>query len=120
MKAVRELGLHEQVAILPGVGVLPGPKTARMINEKVPGLEVPEWVIERMEGVPKERRRAEGVAIAIETVQQIREIEGVSGVHLTAMFKKGKADAIQEIGEAAGLLPRPALESVAVPAIAAE
>ena len=120
MKAVRDLGLHEQVAILPGVGVLPGPKTARMINEKVPGLEVPEWVIERMEGVSKEKRRAEGVAIAIETVQQIREIEGVSGVHLTAMFKKGKADAIQAIGEAAGLLPRPALESVAVPAIAAE
>ncbi len=120
MHAVRDLGLHEQVAILPGVGVLPGPKTARMINEKVPGLDVPEWVIERLEGVPKGKRRAEGVAIAVETVQQIREIQGVSGVHLPAMFKKGKLEAIQAIGEAAALLPRPPLEPMAVTAVGSE
>lgn len=109
MQNVRDLGLHKHVAILPGVGVLPGVKTARMIHESVPGLEIPEWVIKRLEGVPKEKQRAEGVAIAIEIVQQLREIEGVAGVHLTAMYQKGKAEAIQTIGEAAGFLPRPPL-----------
>lgn len=52
-------------------------------------------------------------------VQQIREIEGVADVHLTAMFQKGKAEAIQAIGEAADLLPRPLLTwPVQVPAMA--
>lgn len=67
------------------------------------------WVIKRLEGVPKEKQRAEGVVIAIEIVQQLREIEGVAGVHLTAMYQKGKAEAIRAIGEAAGFLPRPPL-----------
>ncbi|HZQ09100.1 MAG TPA: methylenetetrahydrofolate reductase C-terminal domain-containing protein [Anaerolineae bacterium] len=106
MQNVRDMGLDKHVAILIGVGVLPGPKTARMINENVPGLEIPEWVIERMERLPKEKHRDEGIAIAIEMVQQIREIEGVAGIHLTAMFQKGKAEAIQAIGEAVGFLPR--------------
>ncbi len=108
MRRVRELGLHKQVAILPGVGVLPGAKTARMINAHVPGLEIPESVIIRLEGVSKDRQRAEGIAIASEIVQQMQQIEGVAGVHLTAMYQKGKVEAIQAVGEAAGILPRPA------------
>jgi 5,10-methylenetetrahydrofolate reductase len=109
MRQVRDLGLHRKVAILPGVGVLPGVKTARAINANVPGLTIPDDVIRRLEAAPKERQRDEGIAIATEIVQALQGIEGVAGVHLTAMFQKGKADAIQAIGEAAGLLPRPSL-----------
>lgn len=120
MQAVRDMGLHKHVAILVGVGVLPGPKTAHRINESVPGLEIPEWVIQRMEGVPKEKRRTEGIAIAIEIIQQLREIEGVAGVHITAMFHEGKPEAIQAIGEAVGFLPREPLPDLpTLPVIAA-
>jgi len=103
MMRVRDMGLHERAAILAGVGVLPGPKTAQMINQNVAGLEVPPAIIRRMQGVPAEKRRAEGLAIAVELSQQIAEIEGVAGLHLTAMFRTGKAEAVQEVIESAGL-----------------
>jgi methylenetetrahydrofolate reductase (NADPH) len=57
-----------------------------------------------MEGVPKEKAAAEGVRICLETIAQLREIKGVSGIHLMAIEWE---EVVGEIVTSAGLLPRP-------------
>jgi methylenetetrahydrofolate reductase (NADPH) len=123
MTKVRELGLHEKVYILAGVGPLKSPAMARYMKDNVPGLRVPDQLIARMEaaGAPwagkskdeltKEDKKArstawqdEGIQICIELIQQIRMIEGVAGVHIMAIEWE---DAVKPIVEGAGLLPRP-------------
>jgi len=54
--------------------------------------------------VPKERQGEEGIRICVETIQRLREIPGVRGVHIMAIEWEEK---VREIAEAAGLLPRP-------------
>jgi 5,10-methylenetetrahydrofolate reductase len=123
MAKVRELGLHEKVYLLAGVGPLKSPTMARYMKDNVPGLRIPDQLIARMEaaGAPwagkskdeltKEDKKArsaawqtEGIKICIELIQQIREIEGVAGVHIMAIEWE---DAVKPIVEGAGLLPRP-------------
>ena len=115
MRRVVEMGLHEKVSILAGVGPLKSTPMARYLHEKIPGLEVPDYFIQRMDdavkGIPEEEKearrdawRAEGIKICIEQIQEAKEIEGVAGVHIMAI--KWEA-AIRPIVEGAGLLPRP-------------
>ena len=104
MAMVRELGLHERCAILAGVTPLKSVGMARYMKTQVPGMDVPDEVIDRLKGVPKERQAEEGVRICVETIQRLREIPGVRGVHIMAIEWEEK---VREIVEAAGLLPRP-------------
>ncbi len=127
MEKVRQLGLHEQTYILAGVGPLKSPGMARYMKNNVPGLLVPDALIERMtaasapwagkskDELTKEDKRArskaykeEGIKICIELIQQLREIEGVSGVHIMAIEWE---EAVQPIAEGAGLLPRPTVKT---------
>jgi len=82
MGQVRDLGLHEKCFILIGVGPLPSVRTARWLRNRVPGVYIPDAIIERMEKATDPRR--EGVRICVETIQQIQEIAGVAGVHVMA------------------------------------
>jgi methylenetetrahydrofolate reductase (NADPH) len=75
----------------------------------VPGIDVPESVIDRIEGVPPERQADEGIRIAVEIVEELREMRGVAGVHLISI--KGD-ESIVRLVEEAGLLPRPAVVGV--------
>ncbi|HIC89462.1 MAG TPA: methylenetetrahydrofolate reductase [Anaerolineae bacterium] len=115
MKRVVDMGLHEKVAILAGVGPLKSSGMARYMRDQVPGMIVADEYVERMRGaiagIPKEDKaarrkawRAEGIKICIEQIQQLMEIEGVAGVHIMAIEWE---EAIQPIVEGAGLLPRP-------------
>jgi methylenetetrahydrofolate reductase (NADPH) len=76
----------------------------KYMKNLVPGMDVPEAVIERLKGVPKEKQGAEGIKICIETILRLREIQGVRGVHIMAIEWEEK---VREIAEGAGLLPRP-------------
>ena len=82
MARVRDLGLHEKVFILIGVGPLASAKAARWIRANVPGVHIPDDVIRRLEGA--EKPAAEGRRLCVEMMQQIREIEGIAGVHVMA------------------------------------
>ncbi len=82
MTVVRDLGLHEQCFILVGVGPLASSKAARWIRANVPGVHIPDGVIDRLSGAEDEK--LEGKRICIDLIQQIRQIEGVSGVHVMA------------------------------------
>jgi 5,10-methylenetetrahydrofolate reductase len=82
MARVRDLGLHERCFVLVGLGPLASARAARWIRAHVPGVHIPDHVIARLEGA--KRQRQEGQRLCIELLQQVREIEGVAGVHLMA------------------------------------
>jgi 5,10-methylenetetrahydrofolate reductase len=126
MQKVRELGLHEKTYILAGVGPLKSPGMARYMKDSVPGILVPDEIISRMTdaGAPwagkskddltKEDKKArteawknEGIKICIELIQQLKEIDGVAGVHIMAIEWE---EAVKPIAEGAGLLPRPLIK----------
>jgi len=104
MRLAREEGLTEKVYILAGVTPLKSAGMATYMNNKVAGMDVPESVIKRMAGVKKQDAAKEGVNICLETLSEIREINGVSGAHIMAIEWEEK---IAGIVEAAGLAPRP-------------
>jgi methylenetetrahydrofolate reductase (NADPH) len=104
MRQVVDMGLHERVAILAGVTPLKSVGMGKYMKNQVPGMDVPDAVIERLKGVPKERQGAEGIKICIESILRLREIKGVRGVHIMAIEWEEK---VREIAEGAGLLPRP-------------
>jgi methylenetetrahydrofolate reductase (NADPH) len=74
------------------------------MKNQVPGMDVPDEMIERLKGVPKEKQSEEGIKICVETIQRLREIPGVRGIHIMAIEWEEK---VSEIAKAAGLLPRP-------------
>jgi methylenetetrahydrofolate reductase (NADPH) len=104
MQQVRDMGLHEKVFYLVGVGPLRSEKAAEFMLTKVPGVHIPAEVVERLRKTPKEKKIEEGKKICVEIIQQVREIEGVSGVHVMAYRQE---ELVAEIIEEAGLLPRP-------------
>jgi methylenetetrahydrofolate reductase (NADPH) len=101
MRRVRDLGLHEKVFILVGVGPLRSEKAAEFMRSKVPGVHIPDAVVERLAKTPKARKREEGMQICIEIIQQVREIHGVHGVHVMAYRQE---ETVAEIIERAGIL----------------
>jgi len=120
MARVRELGVHKDVYLLAGIGPLKSPGMAKYMRDEVPGLDVPDEFVDRMaaaaDGIDKEDKKAraaawkkEGIKVAVELIQQVRQIEGVSGVHLMAIEWE---EAVRPIVEGAGLLPRPEPEPI--------
>jgi len=104
MRQVRDLGLHKQVYILVGVGPLKSAGAAEFMRSKIPGVVIPDAIVERLRKTPKKRQQEEGKQICIEIIQQVREIEGVSGVHIMAYRQE---ELVADIVLDAGLLPRP-------------
>jgi methylenetetrahydrofolate reductase (NADPH) len=99
MAKVRDMGLHEKVFILVGVGPLASARSAQWIRNNVAGVHIPDSIIERLAGADDQAQ--EGVDICVEMIQQIREISGVHGIHLMA-YKQEKR--VAEIITRAGVL----------------
>ena len=104
MKMARGEGLTEKVHILAGVTPLKSEGMAKYMSRRVAGMDVPDELIRRMAGVPKNRMAQEGVDICLETIEQLRGIEGVHGIHIMAIEWE---EIVGEIVKAAGLMPRP-------------
>ena len=100
----RDRGLTEKAFILGGVTPLKSPGMARYMKNKVSGMDVPDEVIKRMEGVPRDKQREEGIRLCVETIERLKETPGVKGVHIMAIEWE---EVVGEIVERAGLLPRP-------------
>lgn len=107
MKIVRDMGLHEKVFILAGVAPFKSAGMAKYMKNSVPGMEVPDTLIERMIKTKKETVKEEGIKICVEIIEQVRAIEGVAGVHIMAIEWE---EAVPIITKMAGLLPRPILD----------
>jgi methylenetetrahydrofolate reductase (NADPH) len=130
MEKVRGMDLHKQTYILAGVGPLKSPGMARYMKNNVPGILVPDELIERMNAasapwadkkkdeLTKEDKRARsqawketGIQICIDLIRGLRQIEGVAGVHIMAIEWE---QAVKPIVEGAGLYPRPTVEEPTV------
>lgn len=110
LERATELGALERVFVLPSICVPRSARAARYLRDEVPGIDVPEAIITRMERTLPERQAEEGLRIGLEIISQLREMPGVAGVHLIAIKWE---EAILRLVEESGLLPRP-------PALASE
>ncbi|MEW6114157.1 MAG: methylenetetrahydrofolate reductase, partial [Thermodesulfobacteriota bacterium] len=99
-------GLHEKIFILGGVTPFKSFGMARYMAKNVPGMDVPDELLARMKDTPKEKQAEEGIKIAVEIIQELRQIQGIAGVHIMAIEWEEK---VGEIAEKAGLLPRPSV-----------
>ena len=104
MEGVRKMGLHKKTYIMAGITPMKSVGAARFMQKRVPGMDVPQEIVDRMASVPKEQQPEEGVKICVETIQRLKEVEGVAGFHIMAIEWEEK---VAEICERAGLLPRP-------------
>ena len=79
---LKEHGLTDRLYILLGTGPIGSAKSARWMNDNLFGVQVPDWVIERLDNAVDPK--AEGRKLCLEFVAQLREIDGIHGVHLMA------------------------------------
>ena len=99
MSKVRDLGLNDKVFIIVGVGPLASARTGEWIRTNVPGVHIPDSVINRLKGA--DNQKAEGLSLCVELIQEIREIDGVDGVHIMAYRQE---QSVPDIVKRAGVL----------------
>ncbi|MCP3976073.1 MAG: methylenetetrahydrofolate reductase [bacterium] len=111
MKQVVDMGLHERTAILAGVGPVRSMRAAEFMKNEVAGMDVPDEIVKRLKGLDKEQAAAEGVNICIEIAEEVRQIEGVRGLHVMAV---SWSSILPELVTRMGLHPRPEMADPAV------
>lgn len=104
VRQANDMGLTEKTAILAGVTPMKSLGMARYMKSKVPGMDVPDDIIKRLQGVDKKKQANEGIKMACEQIEEFKEMKGVAGVHLMAIEWEHR---VPEIAELAGVLPRP-------------
>ncbi len=102
MQMVVEQGTHKKLYILAGIAPVRSARALIYMKENVAGMSIPDELIKRMQAAddPKE----EGIKIALETIEAVKNIEGIAGIHLMPI---GWESITKTIVERAGLLPRP-------------
>ncbi|MDQ1331585.1 MAG: methylenetetrahydrofolate reductase [Thermodesulfobacteriota bacterium] len=104
VKQANDMGLTEKVYLLAGVTPMKSVGMAKYMKNNVPGMDVPDELIKRLQGVDKKMQADEGIKIACEQIEEFRQLKGVAGVHLMAIEWEHK---VPEIAERAKMLPRP-------------
>jgi methylenetetrahydrofolate reductase (NADPH) len=99
MDQVCDLGLHERCYILAGVGPIRTLRALDHMRNNVPGLHIPDQIDRRLRGVPADAVADEGMRLAAEIVQMVREIPGVAGVHVMALgYERGVPEILDQAG----------------------
>lgn len=116
MRIICGMGLHERTYILAGIIVPRSLAMLKYMDSSVAGVTVPESLLKRMadarDSAGQDKKQAassqaeEGIKIAVELIERVRQIPGVRGVHIQAIEWEHRAP---EILARAGLLPRPAV-----------
>jgi methylenetetrahydrofolate reductase (NADPH) len=101
--AARSRGVFDRVAVIAGVAPLRSARQARLVAS-LPGVSVPADVLHGLAEAGPDAEEEEGSRLAIGIVNAIREISGLSGVHVMGL---GQEAAVRRVVEGAGLLPRP-------------
>jgi len=100
-----DMGLTEKAYILAGITPLKSVGMAKYMKNKVPGMDVPDDIVKRLQAAGKENAvEEEGINIACEHIQELKAMKGVAGIHLMAIEWEHR---VPEIAERAGMLPRP-------------
>ncbi len=104
MKKTVDMGLHEKCYILAGVTPMKNAGMANFMSKFVPGMDIPADLIKRLKALDKKDQAEEGIKIALEQIEEFKEMEGVAGVHMMAIEWEHK---VPEIAKRANVLPRP-------------
>lgn len=104
MKLAGDRGLLDKVYILAGLTPMKSAGMAKYMKNRVPGMDVPDEIVKRLSDTPKEKQAEEGIKICIESIQELKEVEGVKGFHIMAIEWEEK---VPGIVKEAGLYPRP-------------
>ncbi|MFO7665367.1 MAG: methylenetetrahydrofolate reductase [Desulfobacterales bacterium] len=104
VKQANDMGLTEKVYLLAGVTPMKSVGMAKYMKNNVPGMDVPDELIKRLQGVDKKMQADEGIKFACEQIEEFKQLKGVAGVHLMAIEWEHK---VPEIAERAKMLPRP-------------
>lgn len=107
MKRAVDMGVTEKAYILAGVTPMKSAGMAKYMAKSVPGMDVPDELIKRIQDAGKGKMAEEGIKFAIEQIEEFKEMPGVAGVHLMAIEWEHK---VPEIAERAGVLPRPKVD----------
>jgi methylenetetrahydrofolate reductase (NADPH) len=107
VRLANEEGLTEKVYLLGGVTPMKSVGMARYMKTKVPGMDVPDEIIDRLKGVEKNKVAQEGINIACEQIEEFKEMKGVHGVHMMAIEWEHM---VPQIAEQAKVLPRPVFD----------
>jgi methylenetetrahydrofolate reductase (NADPH) len=99
-----EHGLTNQCPVIAGVVALKSARMGEHLRSRVPGLMIPDAVLNRLKAVSEDRQHEEGIDICTEHIEELRKTEGIKGVHIMAIGSEGM---LPVIIEGAGLLPRP-------------
>jgi methylenetetrahydrofolate reductase (NADPH) len=114
MTDVRELGVAQHCSVIAGVGPIRSLRVLEFMRTGVPGIHVPDDVERRLRGVRSDKVAAEGIELCVETIQQVAEIAGVSGVHIMAFgFEHGVPEIVERaaVGPTARAAPSLALSA---------
>jgi len=103
--AVRPRGIFERMFVLAGVAPPRSAGSARYLRDHLPGVVVPDSVIEVLEAAGPDAETAEGIRLTVEIVGRLRDVEGIAGIHVMGL---GNEDPVRRVVDGAGLLPRPA------------
>jgi len=101
MERVRKKGLHKRAYIQAGILVNKSLRSIQM-TQLVAGMDIPDIFVKRMEAA--EDKQQEGMNLALELIEKLKTVEGVSGIHIMAV---GWEEIVPAIVEKAGFLPRP-------------
>lgn len=104
VKQANDMGLTEKVFLLAGVTPMKSLGMAKYMKNNVPGMDVPDSIIKRLEGVDKKQQASEGIKMACEQIEEFKEMKGLAGIHLMAIEWEHR---VPEIVEKARLIPRP-------------
>jgi methylenetetrahydrofolate reductase (NADPH) len=117
MAKVVDMGLHEQVPILAGLGPIRSLKGATFMADNIAGMDVPDYVFDRFRGLSDDDQAKAGLDLCCEIGEQVMAIDGVRGLHIMAV---GWPAAVPDIVENLGLHPRPELTDAVLPPEIAE
>jgi methylenetetrahydrofolate reductase (NADPH) len=105
MDEIRARGLDKKIHILAGVIPVKSAGAARYMKNKVPGMIVPDYIIDRLKNAKDARE--EGIKLCVEQIEHLKTVKGVHGVHIMAVAWE---EMVPKIVEMAGLLPRPKMQ----------
>ena len=94
MEKAREITAGTTVKIMAGLVVLTGLGMAKYMNRAVPGIFVPDTLLEELGSVAKEEQLHKGMEIAARHIRFLRENKVCDGVHIMAI---GKEEIVPEI-----------------------
>jgi methylenetetrahydrofolate reductase (NADPH) len=104
VETARGRGILERAFLIAGVAPLRSARSARYLNDQLPGVRVPEEILSTLDAAGPADEESEGLRITAEVLRGLHELDGIAGVHVMG---PGSQRAVAKVVESAGLLPRP-------------